>query len=259
MKIKKVTAVYFSPTKGTKDYVMRIAKGLSENVSEIDLTLPENRKKEVHFDESDLVIFGAPVYAGRLPQIEGGIFDQLKGKNTPAIFNVSYGNREYDDALLEEKDICEENGFVGIAAGAWLAPHSFSDKIAAGRPDAKDINAIESFIGQVKTIIEKEVIGNLSVQGNKPYRELKKMPFFPDGDENCTNCNDCVKVCPVGAISEEDPRQTDTGKCIDCLACVRICPVDARKISSPMFGAFVTKLETGLLPVRKEPEIFVAK
>ena len=106
------------------------------------LTAREERARDHVFGPEDLVILGAPVYAGRLPQLEGGIFERLRGDGTPAVFNVSYGNRAFEDALLEEQDICQAHGFHGIAAGAWIAPHTFSGRIGAGRPDGADLEKV---------------------------------------------------------------------------------------------------------------------
>ena len=113
----KVYGVYFSPTGGTRAYVTALAGLLSCEAEEIDLTAREERARDHVFGPEDLVILGAPVYAGRLPQLEGGIFERLRGDGTPAVFNVSYGNRAFEDALLEEQDICQAHGFHGIAAG----------------------------------------------------------------------------------------------------------------------------------------------
>ena len=118
----KVYGVYFSPTGGTRAYVTALAGLLSCEAEEIDLTAREERARDHVFGPEDLVILGAPVYAGRLPQLEGGIFERLRGDGTPAVFNVSYGNRAFEDALLEEQDICQAHGFHGIAAGAWDRP-----------------------------------------------------------------------------------------------------------------------------------------
>ena len=133
----KVYGVYFSPTGGTRAYVTALAGLLSCEAEEIDLTAREERARDHVFGPEDLVILGAPVYAGRLPQLEGGIFERLRGDGTPAVFNVSYGNRAFEDALLEEQDICQAHGFHGIAAGAWIAPHTFPGRIGAGRPDGR--------------------------------------------------------------------------------------------------------------------------
>ena len=69
--------------------------------------------------------------------VDGGIFENLSGSHTPAVFNVSYRNQEFEDALLEEKcfarpGICRDRG-RRVDCAAYI-----SGKIAAGRPDAKD-------------------------------------------------------------------------------------------------------------------------
>ncbi|MDY6959314.1 MAG: DUF362 domain-containing protein [Halobacteriota archaeon] len=39
--------------------------------------------------------------------------------------------------------------------------------------------------------------------------------------DKCNRCNECVKMCPAGAISED--IALDEGKCIKCNGCVEIC------------------------------------
>lgn len=259
MKIQKVTAVYFSPTGGTKSYVRALAGAFGADFSEIDLTPRSERGKEYSFNEIDLVLFGAPVYAGRLPELEGGIFQNLKGHNTPAVFNVSYGNREFEDALLEEREICESNGFFGIAAGAWIAPHTYSNKIAAGRPDNQDLACVREFAQEIEKIIgqTEKISEKLLVPGNRPYRDRGGMSFYPYGTSDCISCGACAAICPVGAIDRDDPKKTNTKLCIDCFACVKGCPVQAREAREEEAYAFlVNKLESSLLKRRKEPETF---
>ena len=44
----------------------------------------------------------------------------------------------------------------------------------------------------------------------------------------CVRCGSCKDTCPVGAISEGDPKYIiDPNTCIDCGACVDSCPVNA--------------------------------
>lgn len=256
MKIEKVYAVYFSPTNGTKHYAEGIARRISAEFQVIDLTRPEVREKSYQFTETDLVILGAPVYVGRLPTVQGGIFDRLQGSNTPAVFTVCYGNRDFDDALLEEKEFLEERGFRGIAASSWIAPHSFSDKIAADRPNGQDEEALDKFAEQLKTVLEGEIPATLTVRGNSPYKKGMEMPFHPAGEEGCVGCGTCVGVCPTGAIDAADPTKTDGSKCINCMACVKACPTHARKLSNPMYLGIVAKLEDNLTKQRQEPEFF---
>lgn len=53
--------------------------------------------------------------------------------------------------------------------------------------------------------------------------------------DECTRCGRCIKICPMGAISE-DPRVTDHRECIVCETCVRICPSNAVSFSLPRSG-----------------------
>lgn len=257
MKPERIFAVFFSPTHGTRAYVEGIAARISGEFISIDLTRPENREKTYCFHSDDLVIFGAPVYAGRLPVIPGKLFSNIRGDHTPAVFTVTYGNRDYDDALLEEQYLCERNGFSGIAAAAWIAPHTFSAQIAAGRPDADDLKQIDTFSEKLQNILNTEKSpAALRIRGNSPWKDTKTMPFHPTADDRCTKCGICVSLCPVQAIPENSPENTDETLCIDCFACVRNCPEHCRQASGPAYEATVAKLESALLSVRREPEFF---
>lgn len=68
--INKIRAVYFSPTGTTRKIVTATAKGLSRalktDLEEYDFTLPKARTQALRFMDSDLVVFGTPVYAGRV-------------------------------------------------------------------------------------------------------------------------------------------------------------------------------------------------
>lgn len=55
------------------------------------------------------------------------------------------GNRNYDDALIELRNILEQDGFRTVAGGAFVSEHSFSKTLAAGRPDAKDLASMQEF------------------------------------------------------------------------------------------------------------------
>ena len=99
-----------------------IARRLGETFAVIDLTRPENRKKEYQFTDRDLVLAGAPVYAGRLPRVPEELFTNLRGDHTPCVCMVSYGNRDYDDALLEEKELLESRALPALERRPGLRP-----------------------------------------------------------------------------------------------------------------------------------------
>lgn len=68
---KTVWAVYFSGTGTTERTVRSVAGELARMLSvpcrSFDFTRPQARQKELSFCERDLVVFGTPVYAGRVP------------------------------------------------------------------------------------------------------------------------------------------------------------------------------------------------
>lgn len=71
MKIQSIKTVYFSATGNTKNVVKLIGETIARNMNlsykEIDFTLPQAHKDSYEFTKEELVIFGTPVYAGRVP------------------------------------------------------------------------------------------------------------------------------------------------------------------------------------------------
>ena len=147
MDIKKVTGVYFSPAGSTKTVVEttvdELARLFKAECRYISLNTPSDRAQEYQFAPDELVVFGCPVYAGRLPnKISPDFARCLHGEGTPAVVLVTYGGRAYDNALAEMCELLTKNNFKPVAGGAFLCRHVFSDKLAAGRPDAADLSEL---------------------------------------------------------------------------------------------------------------------
>lgn len=139
MKIEKVHAVYFSPTGTTKTVITHLVKCITtllpEVVTEVkDFTLPSGRKKVPDIRESELAIVGLPVYAGRLPNLLLNYLTTWQSNGAWAVPVVVYGNRSYGNALVELYDILRYRGFHPIAAAAFVGQHSFTTRLATGRP-----------------------------------------------------------------------------------------------------------------------------
>ena len=143
MKIQSLKLVYFSPTGTTRSVVQSIAQGINTSTKElIDITTPGARKLPLQVSENELLVIGVPVYMGRVPAILTEWLRAGKARTTPVVCVVVYGNRAYDDALLELKDTLVNRGCIPVACAAFIGEHSFSSSetpTAQGRPDADDL------------------------------------------------------------------------------------------------------------------------
>ena len=271
---KKIKTLYFSATGTTEEVVTGIAEKIAENyreavlINKIDFTLPEARKKTYAFDKDDLVIAGIPVYAGRVPNVLLAFLNTISGNGATAVAVVLYGNRNYDDALIEFKDILESDGFHVVAGGAFVGEHSFSRTLGAGRPDEKDMAAAADFSAR---IYEKTMTPGkhpaLVVNGNKPYRAYYQpkdsdgnpvnfLKITPKTGSDCIDCKRCSQVCPMGSIDSDNVSQM-IGICIKCGACVKKCPAGAKYFDDEIYIRHKQELEEALSGTRQEPEYFI--
>ena len=179
--------------------------------------------------DGDLLIVGVPSYAGKVPEMAVRSLRRFLGNNTPAIIVSVYGNRAYDDTLIELKDLMESHGFKLLSAAAVIAQHSIFPKIAEGRPNADDMEKLHEFASKSRELLiqipKMSAVSRLMVKGNRPYRDTKPIPLHPEGSKGkCISCHACVKMCPVGAITMKEPYKTNEKKCISCGRCVVVCP-----------------------------------
>lgn len=243
-----IYAVYFSPTHGTRACVRMAAEASGSPFQEIDLTLSSGRSAAHVFSPDDRVIVGVPVYGGRIPQLPG-LFETLRGNGARALLIAAYGNRAYEDALLELADKVRARGFVPAGAIAMLAPHCYVPQdVCPDRPDDRDRRQIADFLH----LFDWNADSPLKLPGNVPYKPYPSLPFLPETFDGCTNCRRCETVCPADALKD---GVTDPEKCIRCMACAIICPEHCRRVEHPVFAGFQAKLR-GLAGIRREPEFF---
>lgn len=259
MQYNNLYVVYFSPTHTSCKIAEAIAEGYgTRDFTEIDLTYEAPSKPIII--ENSLVILAVPVYGGRVAETAVERLQQIRGVNSAAIAVVVYGNRDYEDALIELRDLATIAGFTVISGGAFIGEHSYSRKdrpIARNRPDRQDIE----LAGKLGCMTRKESeqytqlndIPILPVKGNTPYKvKGTKTPQTPvTVDESCTQCEYCIEICPTQSIELKDEIISNADTCIKCCACVKECPNEARIFDTPFTDHLFKNFST-----RREPELF---
>jgi ferredoxin len=254
--------LFFSPTGGTAKVVRAVAEGFGLDPVNHDLTLPGGRTGDLGFREHDVVIIGVPVYAGRVPLLVVSHLDRVWGNGAMAVLVGVYGNRAFEDALLELKDLCCGRGFRCLAAGAFVAEHSTAPAVATGRPDQADLLTARAFGAEAaakrRAHPDPGGLPDLSVPGTFPYRDRPpRVPMAPDTSDDCVQCRTCADHCPTGAISAADPRRADPGRCIRCSSCVQRCRLKAKSFSHPDYLHRRALLTAQFVHPRREPECFL--
>ncbi len=266
MEIKSGKLIYFSPTGTTRKVLEGIAQGVQlVTIEHLDLTPPDAKIQKLLEMRDELAIIGSPVYSGRLPTEAISRLQRLKGNGALAVVIVVYGNRAYEDALLELRDLAVETGFKPVAAAAFIGEHSYSNDttpIAVGRPDEEDLMQAKEFgkmvWGKMRSIHAFDTIPSLQVPGNFPYKERGGLSnISPVTDENiCAKCEQCASACPMSAITVADAVITDRSLCIRCCACVKTCSSGARVMDDPRIRQIAGQLSLNCRN-RNEPDVYV--
>lgn len=265
MKTEALKLVCFSPTGTTKTVLKSIASGIKHpNEELIDVTRPEERKNKLITGRNELLVVAVPVYMGRVPSVLTDWLNSIKADNTPTVCVVVYGNRAFDDALLELNDMLVNCGCHPIAGAAFIGEHSFSSAdlpSSVGRPDVNDLLLAETFGRKIRETINStssvNKVSNIAIPGNFPYGGTKNLWHldFIAVSADCIQCGICAAGCPGGAIDAENSSVIDKDKCTLCCACIKHCPQNAKTMKpGPMKDAAIrcTKFIE-----RKEPEFYI--
>jgi ferredoxin len=261
MTYNKAYIIYFSPTRTSVKVATAVAEAFQAGeIEEIDLTY--ETPATAHLLQDAIAFVAVPVYGGRVAETALERLKQIKAQNCLAVPIVLYGNRDYEDALLELTNLCITQGFKPFSAAAFIGEHSYSIPtmpIALNRPDAEDLKIAttwgKTMREQLLTYASPQSLPTLQVKGNYPYKAKgTPTPATPITVEDlCTQCEHCIEICPTSAIelNQAWEIESDPAKCIKCCACVKECPQAARIFDTPYTALLFNKFKA-----HRMPEIF---
>ncbi len=252
-----IVQIAFSPTGGTQRVADIITEGLGKPVRKIDLT--DAGLKSTRLEKEDFAVIAVPSFGGRVPALAAQRLAEVYGNNARSIIVCVYGNRAYEDTLIELKDLAEQRGFRVIAAISAVAEHSIMHEYAAGRPDGQDQDELRSFAEKIMEKLGRDDADSMSVPevpGNRPYKKAGGAGLVPKADRSCNSCGLCAEICPAQAIKKENPKATDSKKCISCMRCVVRCPQSARKVNGALVSVAALAIKKAC-SVRKSNELYI--
>jgi len=239
---------------------MRVAQAVTgawdADTTTVDLTDAAQDFSTYAYREDDLVLIALPSYGGRVPALAAERLSKIRGNGARCALACVYGNRAYEDTLVEMEDTAKACGFRPIAAIAAVAEHSILHQYASGRPDAGDLRVLQDYADK---ILRKFRSGEQEIPvlpGNRPYKKAGGVGMVPCATSACVGCGLCAEQCPAQAISREDVSKADGKACISCMRCVVRCPHSARKINGAMAAAAALALKKAC-STRKECELFI--
>ena len=249
--LMKVVEIIFSPTGGTEKIARMISGQWSDSPLRVDLCDAKADFPQYDMTGMDMALIAMPSFGGRAPAVAIERLKKIAGSGIRCALVCVYGNRAYEDTLVEMEDAARACGFRVIAAIAAVAEHSILPQYATGRPDASDAAQLAGFAARIASK-DNEVA---SLPGNRPYKKSGGAGLVPKAAKECVKCGLCAEKCPVQAIDPAD-FSADPHACIGCMRCVRQCPHDARKVNSAIVSMAAMAIRKACL-VKKENELYL--
>ena len=247
----KVAEIIFSPTGGTGKVARLIGGQWGESAVHIDLCDAKADFSQCDMTGMDMALVATPSYGGRAPAVAIERLKQIAGRGVRCTLVCVYGNRAYEDTLVEMADAAQACGFRVVAAIAAVAEHSILPQYATGRPDDADGAQLADFAARIADK-DSEVS---TLPGMRPYKKSGGAGLVPKATKDCVRCGLCAEQCPVQAIDPAD-LTADSKACIGCMRCVRQCPHKARAVNGAMVSMAAMALRKAC-SVRKENELFL--
>lgn len=248
--------ISFSPTGGTKKVADFLADKWGRDITDIDLSDGKENFHGFSLTNRDIAIVAVPSYSGRVPSVAAERISKIQGNGAKAVIVCVYGNRAYEDTLVELQNLVQQAGFSVVSAVAAIAEHSMAHRYARNRPDEDDYRQLGEFADKIRDKLGRNDFTTPAIPGHKPYRKAANAGIVPKPTKACVRCGLCASRCPVGAIDQMDPSKVNKKVCISCMRCVSICPHHARKVNGLLL-AVVNMMLKKACTARKACELYL--
>ena len=144
----------------------------------------------------------ASVYAGRVLPLLRRVRAPDRRIARAVILVGLYGNRDFDDALLETADLLGERGFDVVAAGAFIGEHSLTGP-RGNRPPRRRGRSRSAALRPKGWASAWRAKPSAPTRHQKPPLQRKLKPRArraPHITDACTSCSICAARCPLGII-----------------------------------------------------------
>lgn len=253
----RLIKLVFSPSGGTKKVAdilaNKLAQEWTDEVLEIDLCNPCLEK--ISLLATDMVMIAMPSYGGRAPEIAMQRLSLIAGNDALCLLVCVYGNRAFEDTLVEMADGATACQLRVMGAVAAIAEHSIVRNIAHARPDKEDEKWLAAAARKLhEKIIKADIC--VTIPGNRPYKPRGNGGIIPGVSDTCIQCGMCADNCPNQAIDFTDVRKVNETKCIHCMRCVSVCPTHSRIIDLTSLTR-ISEMLNKVAATRKENELFI--
>jgi ferredoxin len=226
---------YFS---GTGNSLM-IARAIATELGDTEIIRISDTIKECASDSCTRVGLVFPVYYGGLPLIVQKFLPSLEAFRDRYIFAVANDAGSSGRAILQLRAELQQIGLYISSGFRLIMPQNFT--IGYDAPNegeiAATLNKALSKIPEIIDLVKGMKIRTSTADSSAYSGQSRRYQYFIAGvndsdtefwcEESCTQCEACVRVCPVHNIVMKDGRPSWLHKCEQCLACVNWCPVEA--------------------------------
>ena len=232
--------LYFT---GTGNSLM-VAKAIGLALVDTEVSSIAHMGTDDPLESCDILGFVFPVYWGGLPLKVLEFISALEGYSASYIFGVVTHAGGPDFALAQLRAELQKVG-LDLSAGFPLRmPSNYIIEYDA--PSERGIQRIldnaNNTIKKIVDTLQNRSIDLSSSQFSSYSGSSRSYKQFIEGvngsdekfwvDENCTECENCVRICPVQNIRMKEDRPEWLHGCQQCLACINWCPEGAIQFGS---------------------------